>query len=125
MSSYYSVVPWGSNNRDLFADSEMLLFSLAEFLTMYHSFLFASKVLGKLPGIEILLLCSEFKKQTNDSELNLYLLQVVCACGFEVHIPCSQGGTRGRELPAEPVQSVQRMVWFPVLTCPWLAEGVI
>lgn len=50
MGSYYSVVPWGGNNRDHFADSEMLLFSLAEFLTMYHSFLFASKVLGKLSG---------------------------------------------------------------------------
>lgn len=62
MSSYYSVVPWGSNNHDLFADSEMLLFSLAEFLTMYHSFLFASKVSGKLSGFYILLSCSQSLK---------------------------------------------------------------
>lgn len=117
MSSYYSVVPWGSNNHDLFADSEMLLFSLAEFLTMYHSFLFASKVLGKLSGFQILLLCSQSLK-TRQMALSWDLPVTGGLClWFWGPYPVVPGWEQRQRSP------MQSMVWFAVPTCLWLAGG--
>lgn len=117
MSSYYSAVPWGNNNRDLFADFCWCCCSLPEFLSVFHRFSICFQIVREAFGhlnVAVVLTGSNF-----------YLLHVICTCGFEVALPQPQGRST-TESCLQSLYSLHR-AWsdFPVLPCLWLAERVI